>query len=1031
MKNLFRHLYLFVLLLLFSTIGHAQLYPVQLTSVFTSPYSVKISDYATSMDTKLQLFVNPTDVTMSQRQVRLKLYIQGNGLHVQSSDFIQGQRPIFINGGELQTLTNVDIAPLFRLENLQGISPQQYANGLPEGMYNFCFEMYDLVTNQKISQKSCTSLYLILNDPPILNTPQRNEQIASTEFPNILFTWTPRQRNATNVSYKFELKQLLDPTLDPQIAFQMSPVLYEETLFGTALLYNLSMPILTPGLRYAWRVKAISTTGLSENAIFKNDGYSEIYSFKYTAACAAPTFLLSETQSSKSVKITWEGVPEHTRYQVQYKKQGVRNAQWFSSNSLNKQSLITNLEPGLTYEFRVGSSCDPAEDGVQSFTYSGINTFTTAAQTNSVAAYNCGIVPQINIQNQKPLTNLIQSETFKAGDFPVTILELKGENSPYSGRGYIVVPYLADTKIAVEFNNIVINTDYQLISGVVETSYNPDWKNVTGSNQKTPVEEILETQGETDIIDNNDKIITGIENKPTLSEDGTDLETRSDKDIVTVPITNSDSSNLEDSNAKVDTPSENPIVNDSDHNKGNSEITNNSYFIEFKGKKYKDGEKIQIPYNRNYLGHNRFKMSELDKGVNVKYELAYQSENGVKLEKIGGNNYLKKMESKTEADFDFSFDSTLKYQLKSVADIDKKPSLSNEIILIVKPVKLNSLKAIDNSNKDNDKRVANATQTLYYVDKDPSSKDNKRTKFLIGLSIPTDEIGKQNIKWKFNEVNQLDYEGLDVLNNVYIYDYVKNFKVTSIVGGATESTKNVDIKWIDKHAVAWSFVPPGISQAINSTFKEVDGNLTKLDRFVKISKFLKLKVDKVKINGSKYNEEDTESRLYKKMEVGSVSGGFGVETPEKVIPIPALAMLSRAGIVDVGLYFKASFGVEVEGGVERYILAEQTKYINKKKAFFKIGPKGSITAGVKAELLVAKDQVIFDVRGGTEVSLKGEINYNFADKKLTGEIYFPPVIFFANIQIETKGFIEFELVDYQGSIEVTDKFTLYEYNKQF
>ncbi len=479
MKNLFNNIYFFVLFLFFNAVGYAQLYPVQLTPVFNSPYSVKISDYATSMDTKMQLLINPTDISISQRRVCLKLYIQGNGLNIQTSDYAIEQRPIYINGGELQTLTNVDIASLFRLENLQGITPAQYANPLPEGMYNFCFEMYDFATNQKISQKSCANLYLILNDPPLLNTPQKNEQIASTEFPNILFTWTPRQINATNISYKFELKQLLDPTLDPQIGFQMSPTLYEETLYGTAVLYNLSMPILTPGLRYAWRVRAISTTGLSENSVFKNDGYSEIYSFKYTAACAAPTFLLSEAQSSKSVKITWEGIPEHTRYQVQYKKQDVRNAQWFSSNSLNRQSLITNLEPGVTYEFRVGSSCDPAEDGVQSFTYSNSSTFTTPTETNGVPAYNCGIVPQINIQNQKPLTNLIQSETFKAGDFPVTILELQGQNSPYSGRGYIIVPYLADTKIAVEFKDIVINTDYQLISGVVETSYNPDWKNVT------------------------------------------------------------------------------------------------------------------------------------------------------------------------------------------------------------------------------------------------------------------------------------------------------------------------------------------------------------------------------------------------------------------------------------------------------------------------------------------------------------------------------------------------------------------------
>jgi hypothetical protein len=477
MKKLFKNTFLFLAFLLWSLDGSAQLYPVQLTPIFNSPYSVKISDYATSMETKMQLLIHPTDISISQRQVRLKLYIQGNGINIQTSDYVQGQRPIFINGGELQTLTNIDISALFRLENMQGITALQYANPLPEGMYSFCFEMYDFITNQKISQKSCASLYLILNDPPLLNTPQRNEQIAATEFPNILFTWTPRQINATNVSYKYELKQITDPNIDPQFGFLMAPLLHEETLFGTALLYNLAMPTLTPGMRYAWRVKAISTTGLSENAVFKNDGYSEIFSFKYTGQCLAPTFPLSEAQGPQNVRITWQGVPQHTRYQIQYKKQGFTNARWFSTNSLNTQSLLSNLEPGVTYEFRVGSSCDPVMDGIQSFTYSSINTFTTPTQTNGVPAYNCGITPNISIKNQNPITNLIESETFTAGDFPVKIVELRGK-SPYSGKGYIIVPYLGETKIAVTFDNIFINTDYQLISGIVETSYDPTEKNI-------------------------------------------------------------------------------------------------------------------------------------------------------------------------------------------------------------------------------------------------------------------------------------------------------------------------------------------------------------------------------------------------------------------------------------------------------------------------------------------------------------------------------------------------------------------------
>ncbi|PBI90180.1 Fibronectin type III domain protein [Flavobacterium sp. ACN2] len=494
MKNKIKRYIALVLFITTNFYSNAQLYPVQLTAVFKSPYSVKISDYASSMDTKMQLLINPTDISINNRQVRLKLYIQGNGLNIQTSDYVQGQKPIFINGGELLTLTNTEISALFRLENLQGINASQYANGLPEGMYNFCFEMYDYITNQKISQKSCASLYLILNDPPLLNTPQKNEQIAQSDFPNIMFTWTPRQINATNVSYKFELKQLLDPTLDPQFAFQMSPVLYEETLFGTALLYNLSMPVLMPGMRYAWRVRAVSTTGLSENAIFKNDGYSEIYWFKYTQRCNAPTFALSEIVSPSTVKITWQGTPDHTRYQVQYRKKAItetnkrgktteKTFEWFSSYSLNNQVLLTNLEPETEYEFRVGSSCTTEADGIQSFTYSNTNTFAIPKKENAIASYNCGIKPNLSITNKTPLNNLIQSETFTAGDFPVTVLELGKEHSPYTGKGYIIVQYLADTKIAVEFKDILINTDYQLISGVVETAYNSKWDNVVDAKE--------------------------------------------------------------------------------------------------------------------------------------------------------------------------------------------------------------------------------------------------------------------------------------------------------------------------------------------------------------------------------------------------------------------------------------------------------------------------------------------------------------------------------------------------------------------
>jgi hypothetical protein len=480
MKKHFKNIFLFIFFLLLGKLEvSAQLYPVQLTPVFNSPYSTKISDYATSIDPKMQLLINPTDISINNRQVRLKLFIQGNGINAQSSSFIQGQNPIFISGGELQTLTNVDISALFRLENLEGISAVQYANPLPDGMYSFCFEMYDFSTNQKLSQKSCAMMYLQLNDPPLLNIPAKNEQIIATDFPNILFTWTPRQINATNVSYTFELKEILDPNLDPQYGFLIAPMLYQETdMHSTALVYDLGKPSLIPGKKYAWRVRAVSTSGLSENSVFKNDGYSEIFYFKYASNCSAPTFLLSQAQSPKSAKITWQTRAENFKYHLQYRTKGVNNAQWFSVYTQNNQTTLTDLGPGKSYEFRVGATCDVEQHLVeQGYVYSNIQEFTMPTQKSEDTSYNCGITPKISIQNQKPIDNLIESETFTAGDFPVTILELSGHN-PYSGKGYIIVPYLADTKIAVEFKDITINTNYQLINGIVETSYDPSWKNV-------------------------------------------------------------------------------------------------------------------------------------------------------------------------------------------------------------------------------------------------------------------------------------------------------------------------------------------------------------------------------------------------------------------------------------------------------------------------------------------------------------------------------------------------------------------------
>jgi len=453
---------------------------VQVVPVLTPPYSSKIADYANPMANRVQLQLITTDLSVQNRPVQLYVEIKGNGLTAASAPILSGVSPLRISGGEILRLTNAELASYFQLRNLQGITSQQYASALPDGMYSFCFRVKDVLSGRWLSQSHCAIAYLMLNDPPILNIPTDNEQVAVTDFQNIIFSWTPRQINATNVTYSFELREILDPTLDPHFAFEVSRrILKEDDLRMTTFVYDVSKPNLIPGRRYAWRVRAISTGGLAENSVFKNNGYSEVHTFVYAVNCSKPLFLLSEQQGKSRTKLLWQGHTLHQKYHIQYRKKNVEGAQWFETFTRNTQTLIADLEAG-EYEFRVGASCEGERYGITpSYVYSDIQTFKIEKTPNTTEqGYNCGIVPKITITNQKPLNSLVTNEVFTAGDFAVTLLEVSGSNGVFSGKGFIKVPYLNDTKLAVEFENVKINSDYQLTDGVVKTTYDADWKNV-------------------------------------------------------------------------------------------------------------------------------------------------------------------------------------------------------------------------------------------------------------------------------------------------------------------------------------------------------------------------------------------------------------------------------------------------------------------------------------------------------------------------------------------------------------------------
>lgn len=471
--------------------GIAQTFPVTISTQITQPSPIYLSNYAdaSTINSPIKIQIALNDLTISNRQIRLKLYLQGQSISLMTNDFVVGAHDLFLEGGVPLQLTNVDLAPYFEYQNILGINPNKYAQALPEGIYNFSVEVYDFATNKKLSKKTSVTTIIFQNDPPFLNLPLNNTSIMQQNIQNIIFSWTPRQINVSNVEYEFSLVEIWDKYTPVQNAFAYSPPLYTTTTRTTTLQYGVSEPQLLPGKRYAWRVKAKALQGAEEVGVFKNNGYSEIFSFDYEAYCTAPLAITTTDVSQDQAKITWSGDIDNFDYQVNYREKNA-DSDWYKIVTPREFATISNLKPNATYEYTVGASCE-----VEKYTHSTIHEFTTIAK-DEIAFVGCGIKPDpADLVNKNPLVNLYPNDVVKAGDFPIVVLKATGSNGTFSGEGYVTLPFLEKfrmlidaanaaggpdigkySRIRITFTNIGVNTDFKLISGEIIASYDPDWK---------------------------------------------------------------------------------------------------------------------------------------------------------------------------------------------------------------------------------------------------------------------------------------------------------------------------------------------------------------------------------------------------------------------------------------------------------------------------------------------------------------------------------------------------------------------------
>lgn len=460
-------------------IARAQQFPVQVTPQLLPPYSVKVSDYYSpgAAGTKLNLLLLLRDFNKPQLQVRLRMSIEGQSVAIRTREDAVFT-PVTIESGTPFYIDPSDLAQYFNPNNLDfsGITRQQYeqTGKLPEGFYTFCFEAIEVTTNQSVSNKGCAFGWLTLNEPPILNIPRKAETVAFDELnpQNLIFQWTPRHTAsptaAFNTEYVISIVLLDDDDISPEAAFIMRTPFFTETVTTTTVSYSPAALGLTGGEKYAWRVQAVAKEGGQDLASFRNQGYSETFWFTYGNNCAAPTGATASPQGQR-VSIEWTSNPAHLEYKVEYREVDNPDAVWFEIGNTLPRVSITDLKPGITYQYRVGGACEYGR-----YTFGNLSEFTTN-DSNATTVPNCGIDPNLTDPSQTLLSALNAGTIIHAGDYDVMVTHVApATGQSFSGEGYVKMSWLGDARVAVRFTNIDVNTEYKLASGIIETTYDPN-----------------------------------------------------------------------------------------------------------------------------------------------------------------------------------------------------------------------------------------------------------------------------------------------------------------------------------------------------------------------------------------------------------------------------------------------------------------------------------------------------------------------------------------------------------------------------
>lgn len=275
---------------LFSSSTYAQQkFPVTASVSLSPPYSVYVNDYIAPGSNLLTCNFVFNDFREPTWQVRLRLRIESTNLRLETKPEFKPVVPLTVTPGVSVSLSNVDFTEYFDFKNLNitGSSSNIFLqNGrFPEGNYTFCIEVLDYPTGILLSNTSCTSAWIRLNDPPKVISPLCGTFVDPTLPLNIPFQWQLSNAISPNATlgteFKIVIYELTDPYANPFTAIANGKVLQifeSEALSQPSFIYTPSSPQLDRGKTYVYQIRATDKGGKD---LFKNNGLSEVCWFHF------------------------------------------------------------------------------------------------------------------------------------------------------------------------------------------------------------------------------------------------------------------------------------------------------------------------------------------------------------------------------------------------------------------------------------------------------------------------------------------------------------------------------------------------------------------------------------------------------------------------------------------------------------------------------------------------------------------------------------------------------------------------------